>query len=182
MRFFLEKPASAYVVVREVENKHSYWLDKVRPPTPWGPGFANSFEWSTRDVIDQLPLPRPRLYDLGVTVRVGSKDPLDRETVAPVILYHSKLPGSISGYECAVKTTATARLAFSVERPDGTPVKPPPVPSAIEEWQMGIPLRVRWDASRAEPGEYRLKAKGLVQENLKEFKKEIRFFHQPKIP
>jgi len=87
MRFFLEKPAPAYVVVREVRNIHSYWLDKVKPKTPWGPGFANSFEWSTRDVIDQLP--GLKLDDLGVTVRVGTEHPSDLETIAPVILYHS---------------------------------------------------------------------------------------------
>ena len=179
MRFFLEKPAPAYVVVREVENKHSYWLDKVRPPTPWGPGFANAFEWSTRDVIDQLP--GLKLYDLGVTVRVANEMPSDVETVAPVILYHSVLPGAISGYEFALKTNATARLEFSVERSDGTAVTPTPTPRIVPRWSYGVPLQVIWDASRAAAGEYRLKVTGRVLENNDKFGKEIRFFHQPNV-
>ena len=180
MRFFLEKPAPAYVVVREVENKHSYWLDKVRPPTPWGPGFANAFEWSTRDVIGQLP--GLKLYDLGVTVRVGNEMPSDLETVAPVVLYHSVLPGAISGYEFAFKTNATARLEFSVERGDGTAVTPAPKPRIVQRWPYGVPLQVTWDASKAGAGEYRLKVQGRVLENNQTFGKEDSgSLHQPSV-
>ena len=179
MRFFLEKPAPAYVVVREVRNIHSYWLDKVKPKTPWGPGFANSFEWSTRDVIDQLP--GLKLDDLGVTVRVGTEHPSDLETVAPVILYHSALPGAIGGYEFAFKTNATARLEFSVERADGSAVAPAPAPRIVQTWSYGVPLLVTWDASRAVAGEYRLRVRGRVLENNQTFGKEIRFFHQPNV-
>lgn len=179
MRFFLEKSAPAYVVVREVRNTHSYWLDKVKPHTPWAAGFANSFEWSTRDVIDQLP--GLGLHDLGVTVRVGNENPWDLETVAPVILYYSKLPGAVSGYEFAFKTNATARLEFSVERADGTAVTPAPTPRVVQRWSYGVPLVVTWDASRAGAGAYRLQVRGRVLENNQTFGKEIRFFHQPKI-
>ena len=179
MRFFLEKPAPAYVVVREVKNTHSYWLDKVRPPTPWGPGFANSFEWSTRDVINQLP--GLKLYDLGVTVRVANENPSDLETVAPVILYHSALPAAIGGYEFAFKTNATARLEFSVERADGSAVTPAPTPRIVQRWSYGVPLPVTWDASKAGAGEYRLQVRGRVLENNQAFAKEIRFFHQPNV-
>lgn len=179
MRFFLENRVPAYVVVREVQNKHSYWLDEVKTPTPWGPGFANAFEWSTKDVIDQLP--GLKLYDLGVTVRVGNKMPSDLETVAPVILYHSVLPGAISGYEFAFKTNATARLEFTVERGDGTAVTPTPTPRIAPKWSYGVPLHVTWDASRAAAGEYRLKVTGRVLENNNKLGKEIRFFHQPNV-
>lgn len=179
MRFFLEKPVPAYVTVREVKNTHCYWLDNVRPPKPWGPGFANYFEWSTRDVIDQLP--GLKLYDLGVTVRVGNANPSDVERIAPVILYHSTLPGTVSGYELAFKTNATARLEFSVERADGSPVVPAPKPTIVQKWSYGEPLLVSWDASKAGAGEYRLQVRGRVLENNQTFGKEIRFFHQPNV-
>jgi hypothetical protein len=153
---------------------------KVRPPTPWGPGFANAFEWSTKDVIGQLP--GLKLYDLGVTVRVGNESPSDLETVAPVILYHSALPAAIGGYEFAFKTNVSnARLEFSVERSDGTAVTPAPTPRILQRWTYGVPLSVTWDASGAAAGEYRLKVTGRVLENNDKFGKEIRFFHQPSV-
>jgi hypothetical protein len=179
MRFFLGQPASPYVVVREVDNRYSYWLDKVEPRTPWRPGFDNVFEWPTQDVIGQLT--GLGLYDLGVIVRVGNESPSDLETVAPVILYYSVPPGSITGYEFVFKTNVTARLEFSVERSDGTPVRSAPEPRVVRSWSYGTPLRVRWNAAAAEKGEYRLKVQGRVLENNQTFGKEIRFYHQPKV-
>lgn len=180
VQFFLAKDASVYVVVREVENKHSYWLDRVKRPT-WAKGFDNVFEWATRDVIAQLPGSPLSLYDLGVVVRVGYESPSDLERVAPAILYYSAPPASITGYEFVFKTNATARLDFSVEKSDGTAAKPAPDPRTVAKWSYGIPLRVTWDATKAEAGEYRLKAIGRVLENNQVFGKEIQFFHQPKV-
>jgi hypothetical protein len=179
MRFFLNQPASAYVVVREVDNRHSYWLDQVRPPTPWRPGFENVFEWPTKDVIRQLP--GLKLDDLGVTVRIGHEHPSDLETVAPAVLYHSAPPGSISGYEFALKTNATARLELSIERSDGSLVEPAPAPRVLPSWSYGVPIRVTWNAATAQAGEYRLKVQGRILENNQKFGKEIRFFHQPRV-
>jgi hypothetical protein len=179
MRFYLVEPASPYVVVREVDNRHSYWLDQVKPRAPWRPGFDNVFEWPTQDVIGQLN--GLNLYDLGVTVRVGNESPSDLETVAPVILYYSVPPGSIDGYEFVFKTNVTARLEFDVERSDGSPVKHAPEPRVVRSWSYGTPLRVRWKAATADAGEYRLKVQGRVLENNQTFGKEIRFYHQPKV-
>ncbi len=178
LRFFLERPAPAHVVVREVDNRHSYWLDKLQPATPWRAGFANQFAWPTSDVIGKLP--GLGLYDLGVVVRLGSESPSDLETVAPAVLYHSALPAAIAGYEFAFKTNATARLELSVERSDGTPVEPPPEPRVLRSWPFGAPLRVTWDASHARAGEYRLRVSGRALQNNQPFRKEVRFFHQPK--
>lgn len=180
LRFFLEQPAPAHVVVREVDNRYSYWLDKLRPSTPWRPGFDNQFAWSTRDVIARLA--GLKLYDLGVVVRVGSESPSDLETVAPAVLYHSVLPPSIGGYEFAFKTNATARLELSIERSDGTPAERQPEPRLVNSWPFGVPLRVTWDASHSRAGEYRLTVRGRARQNNQTFRKEVRFFHQPKPP
>lgn len=179
MRFFLDRPAAAYVVVREVDNRHSYWLDNVKPTTPWRPGFGNVFEWPTAEVIRQLP--GLELDELGVTVRVGYEHPSDLETVAPAILYSSVPPRTVSAYEFAFKTNVTARLAFSIERSDGSPVKPGPEPRVLKKWSYGVPLRVTWNATGAQAGAYRLMVEGRVLENNQKFGKEIRFFHQPTV-
>ena len=180
LRFFLERPAAAHVVVREVDNRYSYWLDKLRPSTPWRQGFDNQFAWSTKDVVARLS--GLKLYDLGVVVRVGSENPSDLETVAPAVLYHSVLPRSIGGYEFAFKTNVTARLELSVEHSDGSAAEPPPEPHVVRSWPFGVPLRVTWDASRSKAGEYRLTVRARALQNNRSFRKEVRFFHQPKPP
>ena len=50
-RFFLKQPGDVYLVVRELDYQHYYWLDKVVPKSPWQPGFGNVFDWSTADVV-----------------------------------------------------------------------------------------------------------------------------------
>jgi hypothetical protein len=179
LRFFLDRPMPVYVVVREVDNKRSYWLDQVRPASPWRPGFENMFEWPSKDVIRQLNLSPD---DLGVTVRLEHEHPSDLETVAPALLYSSTPPGSISGYEFAFKTNVTARLEFSIEGGDGRPVSSSPMPGVVGNWPYGVPLRVTWDAATAQAGEYRLTVQGRVLENNEKFRKIVRFFHQPRVP
>jgi hypothetical protein len=178
LRFFLNRPVPAYVVVREVDNRHSYWLDQVMPATPWKPGFENLFEWPNKEVIRQLNL---NLDDLGVIVRLESEYPSDLETVAPALLYSSAPPGSISSYDFFFKTNVTARLEFSIEDSDGRPVVPAPAPRVVKNWPYSVPLRVTWDAAKAQAGEYRLTVQGRVLENNEKFEKVVRFFHQPRV-
>ena len=54
LKFFLQIQVEVYVIVREIEYKRYYWMDKVQPPEPWKAGFDNAFEWSTKGVFQQL--------------------------------------------------------------------------------------------------------------------------------
>ncbi len=180
MLFYLERAEPTFVVVREVDNKYSYWLDQVKPSAPWRPGFDNMFEWPTADVIGKLP--GLKIDDLGLTVRVGSENPSDLEIVAPGFLCLSQCPKTIRSYEFAFKTNATARLEFSIERSDHRHSAQLELePQILPAWSYGIPVRVTWNAANAEAGEYRLKVAGRVLENNKRFGKEVRFFHQPTV-
>jgi hypothetical protein len=179
VRFFLEKAVPAYIVVREIDNKRSYWLDNVKPKTPWVSGFNNIFEWPTGDVLAHIS--DVKLYDLGVIVRVGNEAPALIERVAPAILYHSIAPTSIVGYEFAFKTNVTAGFEFRIERSDGTAPKSLPLPRELRKWSYGVPFRVRLDVSNLEPGKYRLKARGRVLENNETFTQEVEFIHHPKV-
>ena len=179
VRFSLDKQAPAYLVVREIDNKHSYWLDNVKPKAPWTSGFNNEFAWPTADVISHIS--DLKLYDLGVTVRVGNSTPAAIERVAPAILYHSITPASIAGYEFAFKTNVTAGLEFRIEKSDGIAPKAAAVPRALRKWSYGVPFRVKWDASNADPGKYQLKVVGRVLENNETFTQDVEFMHQPKV-
>lgn len=179
LRFFLDRDAPAYVVVREQENRYSYWLDKVRPASPWRTGFGNVFEWSSQEVLAQLSELRPD--QLGVTVRLGGDSPSSVERVAPAILYRTTAPTAITAYEVTFVSNVSIRFTASVEREDGAAAIGAVEPPSLRSWPPGLPLRLSWDASLAAAGRYRLRLRAQSRENLERFDQVVEFFHQPQV-
>ena len=95
-RFYLDRPRTVHFVVRELDYKHYYWLDKVEPKVPWRAGFDNVFAWPTADVLQRLR--GLKLYDLGIVARLDKANPSADESVAPVLLYQSRPPQAVTGY------------------------------------------------------------------------------------
>ena len=172
--FYLERPTKVYLIVRELDYKHHYWLDKVQPPKPWRLGFSNVFEWSTRDVIKQLDA--LQIYDLGVVARLEKPEPSKVERVAPVILYHSQLPALINAYLFTFKTSNDARLTCSIYKegesePLFTQVHP--------RQRSGRPFTVRWHTSTAVEGFHRLVVSGYFLDTNNPITQTVSFYYQP---
>ena len=177
IRFFLDRDRPAHLVVREVENRYSYWLDKVRPTKPWRAGFDNIFDWSTREVLAQLPeLPVDRL---AVTVRLDTETPSSVERVAPAIVYHTAAPKAVTAYEVVFVANARLRVDASVERIDGSAAPGQMERGTLASWPAGVPFTLRWDAMSAPAGSYRLRLRAQVRENLERFDQLVEFHHQP---
>ncbi|MFN0301332.1 MAG: hypothetical protein ACKVQU_13385 [Burkholderiales bacterium] len=184
LRFYLENADQVpYLAIRTYDNFRFYWLDKVSPAVPWKQGYGNVFEWPTRDVIAHLPTPPLSLYDLGVTVRIGDENPRSKERLAPVVLYHSKPPSLINGYEFQFNINATVALENSIVRvSDGAPVTPGPDPRIERSWSSNVPFRVNWDATNALPGVYRLRVNARITHNNEKLAPQnVEFFHQPRV-
>ena len=64
LKLYLQQQARIYVIVRELDYKSYYWMDKIQPLQPWKAGFDNAFEWPTKDVLQHLT--NLGMYDLGV--------------------------------------------------------------------------------------------------------------------
>src|SRR5262249_55674453 len=158
-------------VVREIDNKESYWLDQVKPKTSWTAGFNNIFEWPTADVLAYIPA--LKLYDLGIIVRVADPNPTSKDKIASAILYHSRPPMSVSGYKFVFKTNATVGFEFAIEDKDGTVPKSQPEPRVVRTWPYNVPLPVKWAASTARPGKYLLKVIARVLENNEKLTQEV---------
>src|ERR1017187_875945 len=41
IRFFLPSLSQPFVTIRELNYRHFYWMDHLRPSSPWRPGFTN---------------------------------------------------------------------------------------------------------------------------------------------
>ncbi len=175
IKFYLEKPYNkVHLIVRELDYKHYYWLDKVQPKVPWQKGFYNVFEWPTKDVIKRLD--NIKMHDLGVIARLEKKEPSMSEKVAPVVFYHSQPPTTIKGYLFTLKTNGDAYLNCSVYKQG----KAEPVFTQVfNRKKGGRPFTVRWKSTQDDEGSYRLVVNGHFLQNNDPINQEVRFYHNP---
>lgn len=175
IRFYLNQMSAVYLTVREVEYKYYYWLDKVKP-TRWPNGFGNEFTWRTQDVIRQLD--GLGMYDLGVVARLEREEPSKVEQVTPVILYHTQLPPTITGYLFTLKTNGDARLRCTVYGEDEIE---PIFTQDFRRQRGGSPFTVRWDSSTAPEGSYKLVVKGYFLNTSDPIDQIVEFYHRPQV-
>ena len=176
-RFYLDHARPVNLVVRELDYKHYYWLDKVEPREPWRTGFGNTFEWPTSEVLKQLRGLQP--YDLGVVARLDKANPSADESVAPVVLYQSKPPQLAESY------------LFYFRLREESVVKAAIYPESSQQAVFtqdfgrqagGRPFAVKWTkASDAAAGRYRLVLRGFVSSSNDPIVQVVRFYHQPKV-
>ena len=176
VKFYLEEFENVDIRVREIEQKHFYWMDTVTPQKPWAKGFENSFEWPTKFVLRPLN-ERMNMYDLGVVVKVepNSRADIDQQ-IAPPIFYSKVVPSHISTYRFTVKPGENAKLDISIDRGDKTAtVWSKQVRRAIG----GRPVHITWDAADTKAGFYRLVIKGYFLSSGSRLLQRIGFFHHP---
>ncbi len=179
-QFYLPSQGQVDVTIREIRPVYFYWLDEVKPDSPWRPGAQNRFEWPTATVIRALnwgaaPL---TLAQLGATVRVGRVYPGEVEQVAPVVLYHSRPPASVDGYRFVFRPAAQMRLRFQVFKGDsGNPLGMQEFGSVLAEQ----PHEVDWKAQNWQDGWYRLVVSGYTLSSNVRVDKIVRFYHAGKI-
>ena len=173
VKFCLDRHSKVYLTVRELDCKYYYWMDKVKPPKPWQPGFKNLFEWPTKEVIRHLD--GLEIHDLGVLARLGKSGPAKAEQVAPVIFYHSRLPSKINGYLFTFRTNADARLNCEVYKEgDAKPV----FIRIIRKQRAGRPFTIRWNSTQATDGSYTLVVSGYFLDTNDPIAQTVRFYHR----
>lgn len=178
IRFFLDEVRPVHLLVREVDYRHFYWLDKVEPESPWTTGFSNVYRWPTADVIRHLK--DLSLYDLGVVVRLNDAEPRAEQTVAPVLLYQSHHPAQVSGYEFVFKLREAAEMKGAIYQAS--------TGRLIVEQDLGKqvgdrPFAVQWDLHDfpAEEGRYKLVVKGYMLRNNNSVAQVVHFYHRPQV-
>lgn len=174
-RFYLDKPSDVYVVVRELDYKHFYWLDKIIPSAPWQAGFGNEFDWPTRDVVAQLD--DMRISDLGVVARLGRETPSATERVAPVLFYQTQFPTKANGYAFHFRLREDAKIKGTIYKANGELV----VAEDLGKQRGARPFVVKWDAGAASEGEYKLVLSGYLLSNSDPVSQVVQFYHRPAV-
>jgi hypothetical protein len=177
VRFYLDKKIDVYLNIREHDYRLYYWLDKVKLSKEWQPQSYNEFVWSTGNVLRKLD-PKLDMYDLGVLFRLGQSTPAQVERLAPVILYHSRLPDAVAGYLFTMKANGDARLlcsVYPVGKGDSL------MTQTLSRIPGGRPFTVQWNARNAEEGEYTLVCKGFFLDTNRPLLQVVRFHHTSKV-
>ncbi len=176
IKFYLnETPKeNIYVTARDIDADPNYWMDRITPARPWQAGFNNIYEWPTDPVIKHLK--GFTLYDIGVLVRIGSRDPSSEERVAPAILFHANAPRSIKGYFFTFKINGTARVSCQIYKSNAST----PLWSQVFPRKTGSrPITVQWDSTSATRGFYKLLVTGYFLDSNRQFNQSVIFYHQP---
>jgi hypothetical protein len=176
VKFYLHQLSNVYLTVREVDNKHYYWLDKVKPIKPWKIGFDNVFDWSTDDVIRHLN--GLGMDDLGVVVRLEESVPRIVEKVAPAILYSSKAPDFIMGYLFTLRSNGDMRATCSIYKEGDSNSL---FRRHIRMQRGGRPFTIRWDSTDQTEGFYKLEVRGFFLDTNDHVEQIVSFYHQPSI-
>lgn len=173
LKFYLSQQVPVFVRVREMDNKYNYWMDKLKPRTGWHQGFDNDFQWSTDVVIKRKAI---KLSDLGVVAQLDTDNPSLDMRVAPVILYESKAPRTVSGYSFTFKISRKADVTCSFSKDDANS----PVLSTQSFKMFGQrPNTVNWKPTNAGEGWYRLTIKIVYGNNNGTVEQLVHFYHRP---
>jgi len=176
-RFYLDRQRPVHLVVRELDYRHYYWLDRVEPRQPWRAGFDNVFEWPTGEVLKQLRGLQP--HDLGVVARLDKPNPGADEAVAPVVLYQSRPPHSAASYLFYFRLREESVVKASIY-PGSS--QQPVFTQDFGRQAGGRPFAVKWtQAAQAQAGSYRLVLRGYVSSSNDPIVQVVRFHHEPKI-
>jgi hypothetical protein len=174
LNFYLGQQTSVFIRVREIDNRHNYWMDKLRPG--WHQGFSNEFRWPTQEVIK--PLGDIQLSDLGAVAQLDNDDPSLDMRVAPVILYSSQPPRNIGGYIFTFKIGRKADVTCSFSKDeDNSPI----LSTQSFEMPGQRPRTISWSTSNVKEGWYRLKINVVYSNNGQEVNQIIRFYHRPSL-
>lgn len=174
IRFHLKDASDVHVVVRELEYKHYYWLDRIVPRTPWRAGFDNQFEWSTREVMKRLRDFRPA--ELGVVVRLGKSSPSVMEKVAPALLYQARAPSAGTGYLFTFRLRDDGKVTARIFHQGSDEVL---FRQVFARQDGGRPFTVLWDwgEDKPPPGEYKLVLDGYFRTSNEPITQSVSFHH-----
>lgn len=174
IRFHLKEDSDVHVVVRELEYKHYYWLDRIVPRTRWRAGFDNQFEWSTREVMKRLRDFRPN--ELGVVVRVGKSSPSVMERVAPALLYQAQAPSAGTGYLFTFRLRDDGKVTARIFRQGNDEAL---FKQVFARQDGGRPFSVLWDwgVVNPSPGEYKLVLDGYFRTTNEPIRQSVSFHH-----
>jgi hypothetical protein len=172
LRFFLERKRPVYLVVREIDQRFFYWLDKAK--SSWTLGY-NTFSWPASSVLRHLP--ELSITDLGVLVRLDKEDPSALESVAPATFSTTADTNTTAkGYVFVFKVRDDALVRATVfDETKGMPV----FATDLGQQRGGRPFPVHWDLVKfpAPAGPYRLVLKGYVLATNDPLSQVVRFLH-----
>jgi hypothetical protein len=177
VRFFLPRSEDVHIVVRELDYRNYYWLDRVKPHAGWKAGFGNVFDWPTSAVLQPLGM---HMSELGVVARREHERPSAVEKVAPVLFYQSQFPSRVPGYVFHFRLREDAKIKGAIyPAAGGDPI----VSLDLGRQRGGRQFALKWDVSSAPApeGSYKLVVSGYLLSSNDPVSQVVEFYHRPSI-
>jgi hypothetical protein len=178
MKFYLPGQNKVFVTVREIDNQHDYWMDKIRPPSGWHQGFSNEFAWPTGEVVGRLA--DLKLADLGAVAQLDDNNLSPDMRVAPVILFYDQPPRTVGSYSFAFRISRKADVTCSFHRDEGKDSRVL-FEKSFDDMRGNRPRAVDLNASNVREGWYRLNISVIYSNNGQKIDQIVRFYHRPTI-
>lgn len=168
------------LVVRELENKSYYRLDKVSHD--WSKG---AFGWSSGEVLSGLG--GLTMADLGVVAwfdpqQSGEARAASRsDWVIPVVFFGPSEPQKITGYLFAFKLAAPATVNCEIVQVLGDAKKLALHQEEFKNRPGQLPLTFVWTDAKAPAGDYRLIVSGTFANGKRVSPYVVNFKHEPNL-
>ena len=175
LKFFADRSDRLWITVREIDNSHFYWLDRVIPKVPWSIGSTNSFRWDATTVLQRIAPPL-RVGDLGAVLRVGRSEPSAEEHILPVALVATTGRVKVDAYRFSFKPCCDVNVVCSLHAGNAEEALSTQV---FRRTPGGRPFTWRVDATKLPAGEYRLVVRGYLTETNQHIHQVVRFTHRP---
>ncbi|MGH9837276.1 MAG: hypothetical protein ACREEM_00655 [Blastocatellia bacterium] len=176
--FYSSQQSTAYLVVREIKPKHSYWMTRT---SKCKDGFGNVFEWLTQPFLAKWG--DLTMYELGVVVRLNEPKPGAEDIIAPAIFYHRKSAKNASKYRFIFMSTVNAEVELALYRANEKKVKD--LTQGKVRIKIGTPLSIQVDLSLHKSGDFQLKGDVIYKKDEKTLIKlpqNIKFHHELDVP
>lgn len=168
------------LVVRELENKSYYRLDKVSHD--WSSG---AFGWSSGDVLRGLG--GLTMADLGVVAWFDpqqtseARAPSRSDWIIPVMFYGQAEPRKVSGYLFALKLAAPAHVTCEIAQVLDAGKKLTLHQEEFRNRPGQLPLTFVWADAKAPAGDYRLIVSGSFANGKRIAPYVVNFKHEPNL-
>lgn len=176
MKIYLPGQRNVFVTVREIDNLHNYWMDKIKPPSVWHQGFSNDFAWPTGEVVGRLA--NLKLSDLGAIAQLDDNNLSPDIRVAPVILFYGQPPRTVGAYSFAFRISRKAHVTCSFYRDEGNDYRVL-FEKQFDDMPGNRPRAVDWNVSQVKEGWYRLNINVIYNNNGQKVDQIVRFYHRP---
>jgi len=173
IKFYLQRDSFFYITAKELKVRHFYLMKPNM--NQWQKGWQEFAPWPTKDVLRPIRL---SIDHLGIVGRLHH-DRIGSGEIAPLIIYHSRLPSKLQSYILYLTSKEDLRkLDYKLFKEDENE---PVIQHQIRNLFGGVPFSINLDLSSFTVGYYKLQLDGRYKNKFGGPHRSYTFYHNPRV-